>query len=70
MSSELKVTKVPDAEVKMGRCASCDSRRVLAWVDDDLGRVCRECAGLFLTLELEARFPGAWVKRLGGKEEV
>jgi hypothetical protein len=69
MSSELKVTKVPDAEVAMGRCASCEARAMLAWVDEDLGRVCRQCAGLFLTLELEARFSGAWVKTLGGGEK-
>lgn len=69
MNAELRVTKLPDEEVQMGRCRGCDSRKVVAWVDADVGRVCQQCAGLFLTLELETRFPGAWVKNLGGKGE-
>ncbi len=53
--SEVSVTR---AQPTVGECAACEERAELGWTDRELGRVCRRCAAMILTLELESKFPG------------
>lgn len=54
--SEVSVTRI---EPRVGECGACEERAELGWTERELGRVCRRCASMILTLELESKFPGA-----------
>jgi hypothetical protein len=50
----------------VGTCPACENQSVLSWNDPQIGGICRDCAKLFIGLELQDIFPQA--KWMGGPQ--